>query len=147
MDIKFIMVNYEFIDKLEEVYDNLDLTLEHILILSIVNSFNKAGKNCKLSQGTFAKLCKCDKSTVKRRLNDLCKWGFITTWKPKLQHKSKDPNVTHLSKEVKQILQDLAGSQTGLRLNHNNKIIGDSESSLKDSSSRALQEFYKTLNF
>jgi len=150
--IKHISINYEFISKVEQLRC-VDLKLEHILVLSIVNNFNRQGKNCSISRSTFGKLCRCDTKTIQRRIKDLIKWDMITLHVPKNQAKTHDTCVTHIHEDLKQILVNLAvpsestglypeSPQAGVRLSTNNKIMGDSSvSSLgEDPSSSDMED-------
>jgi hypothetical protein len=156
--IKHININNEFISKVEQLRGK-DLKLEHIHILSIVNSFARQGMVCSISRSTFSKLCRCGIRTIHNRFNDLVKWNMITLHIPKDQSKTHETNITHLHKDLKQILLDLASASDAPDLVHkipkasapvatNNKKMGDSSvSSLEEdpSSSTKKETFLETL--
>jgi len=150
--IKHININYEFISKVEQLRC-VDLKLEHILVLSIVNNFNRQGKNCSISRSTFSKLCRCGIRNTHNIFNDLVKWNMITLHIPKNQAKTHETNTTHLHEDLKQILLDLSSASYAPDLVHqipkpsapvatNNKIMGDSSvSSLgEDPSSSDMED-------
>jgi|TARA_R110001592_G_scaffold42912_2_gene139303 hypothetical protein len=148
--VNSITINYEFISQVEQLRGK-DLKLEHILILSIVNSFNRQGKNCSVSRSTFSKLCRCDTKTIQRRIKDLVKWNMITLHVPKNQSKTHQTCITHIHKDLKQILVNLAvplestglcteSPQAGVRLSTNNKIMDKSVSSLGEDPSSSDKE-------
>lgn len=148
--VNSITINYEFISQVEQLRGK-DLKLEHILILSIVNSFNRQGKNCSVSRSTFSKLCRCDTKTIQRRIKDLVKWNMITLHVPKNQSKTHQTCITHIHKDLKQILVNLAvpsestglcteSPQAGVRLSTNNKIMDKSVSSLREDPSSSDKE-------
>tara|TARA_R110002153_G_scaffold272842_1_gene442215 strand:- start:787 stop:1269 length:483 start_codon:yes stop_codon:yes gene_type:complete len=156
--IKHININNEFISKVEQLRGK-DLKLEHIHILSIVNSFARQGMVCSISRSTFSKLCRCGIRTIHNRFNDLVKWNMITLHIPKDQSKTHETNITHLHKDLKQILLDLASASDAPDLVHqipkasapfatNNKKMGDSSvSSLEEdpSSLTKKETFLETL--
>ena len=149
--VNSITINYQFISQVEQLRDK-DLKLEHILILSIVNSFNRQGKNCSISRSTFSKLCRCGIRCIHNRFNDLLKWNMITVHVPKGQAQSHETNITHIHKDLKQILSRLASASDAPGLVHqspkasapvatNNKIMGDSSgSSLREDPSSSDKE-------
>jgi len=148
--VNSITINYQFISQVEQLRGK-DLKLEHILILSIVNSFNRQGKNCSVSRSTFGKLCRCDTKTIQRRIKDLVKWNMIILHIPKNQSKTHQTCVTHIHKDLKRILVNLAvpSESTGLctespkasvRVSTNNKIMDKSVSSLREDPSSSDKE-------
>ncbi len=148
--VNSITINYQFISQVEQLRGK-DLKLEHILILSIVNSFNRQGKNYSVSRSTFGKLCRCDTKTIQRRIKDLVKWNMIILHIPKNQSKTHQTCVTHIHKDLKRILVNLAvpSESTGLctespkasvRVSTNNKIMDKSVSSLREDPSSSDKE-------
>ena len=147
--VNSITINYQFISQVEQLRDK-DLKLEHILILSIVNSFNRQGKNCSISRSTFGKLCRCSIRCIHNRFNDLLKWNMITVHVPKGQAQSHETNITHIHKDLKRILLASASDAPGLVHQSpkasapsatNNKIMGDSSvSSLGEDPSSSDKE-------
>lgn len=148
--VNSITINYQFISQVEQLRGK-DLKTEHILILSIVNSFNRQGKNCSISRSTFGKLCRCSIRCIHNRFNDLLKWNMITVHVPKGQAQSHETNITHIHKDLKQILSRLASASDAPGLVHqspkasapestNNKIMDKSVSSLREDPSSSDKE-------
>lgn len=115
--VNSITINYQFISEVE-ILRTKDLNMEHILILSIVNSFNRQGKNCSISRSTFSKLCRCGIRTIHNRFNDLLKWKMISVHVPKGQAQTHETNITHIHKDLKRILSDLASASDAPGLLH-----------------------------
>lgn len=71
-------MNHTFIQVQERLYESEYLDIYHIHILSWVQSYNRNKQPFFMSNQLLAKKLKCNTRTIKRRFDDLIKWGLIT---------------------------------------------------------------------
>lgn len=147
-------INNNLVEFIEQ--DKGELTLRQKFIVCIVNSYTRVGKKCEISHDGFAKELVCSKSTVRRELDDLKKKRVIKVFYPPNQQQDQVPCITWFHNDIKSIIDDLKAvsklstgpiSEAISKMNTNNKNIGDSESSLKDSSSQTIEDTFAFLNF
>jgi len=147
--IPFYFINSSLVDKISKER-NIKIKSEHILIISIVNSFAKVGKKCNISQQTFALQLGCSKTTIQRKLKFLVDNKILRIHYPKNQSKNHKSCITHLHKDVKKWSRELAEgcAQLGYssypgavpNLGTNNKNMMDSSESEDSSSSIGSEE-------
>jgi hypothetical protein len=137
--------NYMLIDLIEE-HTKIKLNQTDIAIISLVNRFNSQGQNCHMSRKNFTDHLRASKSTIYRSIKKLVKHNIITLYYPKNQAETNEACITHLHKDIKGLVSKCMQGPAST-VNTQDKIIGDSESLLGDSSSdQERLNFLESLN-
>lgn len=136
--------NYKLIDLIEE---NIEIKLNQtdIAIISLVNRFNSQGQNCHMSRKNFADHLRVSKMTIYRSIKKLVKHNILILYYPKNQAETNEACITHLHKDIKGLVTQWMQGPDNTVVTQD-KIIGDSESFLEDSSSQPKEDI-ETQNF
>lgn len=151
--MNYYFVNNKLIKLIEEIKE-VDLDLVQIHLISIVNSYSRVGKTCTLSTKQFAKECRCSSAKITKSLKHLRDNHIISVHYPKDQAKTHETNKTYIHKDIKAIISGTIAIETGAldllyQVSTNNKKIGASSESFRDSSSALhetdLESYLKTI--
>ena len=102
--MKYFKMDIELLDTLEEELD-IKFTLWDASVFCIINSYNKQGQKCTMSQGTMSNYLRCSYKTISRSLDKLSDNNIITIFKPDNQAKEKLASTYHINKDIKDLIR------------------------------------------
>ena len=153
----YITINYQLISWIEQEKE-IELKLNEVILFSLVDSFRRQNKKCKMSKPQLAEYAKCGETTIYNIIRKFKKHKILKVWYPPNQQSTHEACTLWLHDDIIDIIKDLqavskndigAVSTAVSKNDTNNKRIGDSSSPFEgDSSSQPedLNSYLEKLN-